>query len=84
MFEVNSKAVPGFFNTLVANLLPVLAENLPKLGSEQTDSPEICVSPISTNCPVIAGFFSALLCYRRKLCDEMKVIGLRSEFLSII
>ena len=31
MFQVTSKALVGFFNTLVASFLPALAEILPKL-----------------------------------------------------
>ena len=36
MFEVISKALPGFFNTLVAILLPGLAELLRKFFNKTT------------------------------------------------
>ena len=36
MFEVFSKALPGFFNTLVANFLPAFAEIFPKFLKKTT------------------------------------------------
>ena len=47
IFEVISKALVGFFNTLVANKLPTLAEILPNFFEKATWS--LCLYRVITN-----------------------------------